>query len=198
MLSEEDVLEASGVTVADNVMFFDAQATRRRVESLPYVKTCSVSLTFPDTVVLKIVEREPVASLMVHSRSYAIDEDCVVLYEFASDEQPNTPYVTNVADLGVVEPGQHLEYPALTASLEVWRVFSETDIAEDLSVSEIAAWEQNDIRMYCDQIPFEIRWGRGNFENQARRLDLLWKAKGPHLECFDYLDLRFDQDLICK
>lgn len=197
-LDEARVLKSSGVTLADNVMFFDAESTRRRVEALPLVKRCSVSLTFPDTVVLRIEERDPIASLMLHSRSYAIDDECVVLWEFESDELPMEPYLTNVGDLSVVEVGERLDRPELTAALEVWRAFSGLEAAKSLRVSEIAAWEEDDIRMYIDEVPFEIRWGRGTFGKQARRFELLWRAKGPILECFEYLDLRFEENLICK
>lgn len=71
-------------------------------------------------------------------------------------------------------------------------------MAAQVNVSEISAARANEILMYCEELPFEIRWGRGDPVAQAERLDFLWNAKGGHLECAEYLDLRFDNDLVCR
>jgi len=52
--------------------------------------------------------------------------------------------------------------------------------------------------MYCDELQFEIRWGRDDVVQQARNLDVLWQQRGADLPCTSYLDLRFGQDLACK
>ncbi len=65
-------------------------------------------------------------------------------------------------------------------------------------VDELAVYDDNDIRMYCATLPFEIRWGRGDYDVQARRLDILWQELEGRLPCTEYLDLRFGRDLACK
>lgn len=198
VLDDHDIAQASGVTTADNTLFLDIEAVRQRVEALPYVKTCQVMRVFPNAVKIQVEEREAVAILEVHNQAYEIDADCVVLREQDPACPPAGPYITQVPDLGSVHPGQRLTQRPLREALEVWDAFSRISMAQDVTVSELAARHVNDIRMYCDELPFEIRWGRGDFPRQARRLEVLWTEKDKELACQQYLELRFGTDLACK
>ena len=197
-LEDARILEESGITRGDSIFFFDAEGVIEKIEAMPYVRACAVTLTFPDTVFIILEERIPFATLLVNSRAYEIDEECTVLREYGPTQMPKEPFFTNVLGIEFVALGERLQVPALLESVRAWKAFSETDMAGTVHVSEFAAYHPDDIRMYCDEFPYEIRWGRGDFRNQARRLDILWHEKGPHLKCREYLDLRFGRDLVCK
>ncbi len=196
-LDEHDVLEVSGITGAGNILFFDSEDVEARIEAMPYVRTCKVELKFPDTVMLIIEERVPLATLMVNSHSYEIDEDGVVLRLYDPAELPISPFFTEVAGLDVLDEGEVLEQPGLRSAMSLWRSFSASEAGEGLTVSELAVYGTDDIRMYCDELPYELRWGRGDFDRQVRRLDVLWEELDGVLGCSQYLDLRFGSDLVC-
>jgi len=197
-LDEDTVLLQSGIGRGNNVLYFDAETVREKVEALPLVKKCMVARIFPDTVVLTIEERIPIATIQVNSRSYEIDEDGVVLREYDADELPFAPFITNVRDLEFVAEGMMVESPALMTALEVWEVYAGTPMAMETTVAEIVAESEDAIRMYCNELPYEIRWKRGDVEGQAERLNVLWLSKDGKLGCREYLDLRFEDELICK
>lgn len=197
-LDERDVLAASGIGVQGNILFFDSEDVQARVEAMPYVKSCRVELKFPDTVALHIVEREPYATLMLNSLSYALDEDGVVLRAYAPTEMPMPPFFTEVAGLHFVEEGEVLEQENMRAAMALWRSIDASDLGDTLTVSELAVYAADDIRMYCDELPYEFRWAKGDFEGQVRRLEVLWSELHGELGCSEYLDLRFDADLVCK
>lgn len=196
-LNEHDVLKASGITAAGNILFFDSEDVQARIEAMPYVRTCRVELKFPDTVKLNIVEREPWATLMLNSRSYEIDDDGVVLRLYAPTEMPISPFFTEVGGLDFVEEGEVLEDPGLHSAMSLWRSFKASGVGGELTVSELAVYDTDNIRMYCDELPYELRWGRGNLDRQVRRLDVLWEELDGVLGCSQYLDLRFDMNLVC-
>jgi len=135
---------------------------------------------------------------MVGNRLFEVDDECNVLRELLPDGLHVGPFITNVGDLGYVEPGQKLEPPALAHALAVWRAFSTTAMAQEVTVSEISAGHEGRISMYCDELPCEIRWGRDNFEKQAAKLDVFWQSQDKHIRCKDYVDLRFGDDVACK
>lgn len=197
-LDEHDVLEASSITADGNILFFDSEAVKARVEAMPYVLRCGITRAFPHTVALHIVEREPVATLMIDSSSFAIDRDGVVLRAYAPEEMPIAPFITNVPGIEFVEPGETLHQPAVQSALALISAFSGSLLADDLTLSELAAYHPDDIRMYCDELTFELRWGRSDFARQVRRLEILWNELDGDLVCWEYLDLRFDADLACK
>ena len=191
-------MAASQITRADNLLFFDRVGACARVEAMPYVKECCLDRVFFDQVVLTVEERTPVVTLLESNRLFELDAEGVVLRQLPADAVNPGPLVTNVPGLGYVEPGQRLSEAAVKAALGVWGAFMGTSMAGDVTVSELAAFGKNEVLMYCDELPFEIRWGRGDFAERARRLDILWREKGGELPCTQYLDLRFDRDLACE
>jgi len=197
-LNEMAVLQESGITSDHNILFFDKEATRGRVEDMAYVKSCVVSLTFPDTINLEIEERTPYLTLLVNSRAYELDEECVVLREYGQSELPDGPYVSNVAGLDFVELGEELTQPALREVVAVWKAYASHTQRPGATVSELAAYSENDIRMYFEEMLYEVRWGRGDADKAARRLAILWKSTGMGVNIEEYVDLRFGADVVCK
>lgn len=198
LLSSEQIVQAAGVTNTDHIFFLSAGRIAERVLTLPYVKNCTVRRTFPDMVTIAISERTPVATLMVHNHPFEIDAEMKVLRELGPNEPHIGPLISQIPDLGDIDAGAQLQQVSLRTALDVWSAFSRTDMASEVTVSEIAAPGPNSIRMYCDELPFEIRWGRDDVPSQAKRLDILWKQKGMSLACVEYLDLRFGRDIACK
>lgn len=64
-LSEEWVRSSSGVRVGQPLVSVDPQAVRARLLSLPRIEDARVDVVWPDRVVLRVVERRPVAALRV-------------------------------------------------------------------------------------------------------------------------------------
>ncbi|GMW03435.1 MAG: hypothetical protein AMXMBFR84_45690 [Candidatus Hydrogenedentota bacterium] len=197
-VTPEKVVETAGITTADSLLLLDTQQIRERVEALPYVKTCSVSRIFPDMVVVNVQERIPIATVMAHGHPYEIDEECFVLRRLdIRDEYPG-PFITELPGLDNVEPGQQLNIAALRDALLVLSSFAYIGMSSEVSIAELAAPSENDIRMYTNELPYEIRWGRGDIVHEAERLDILWATKQGQLDCTEYLDLRFGMDLACR
>ena len=198
VLNEDQVLQQSGLLEQNNVLYLDADAVCRAVEELPYVRACSLRQVFPDTVILEISERVGILTLQLNSRSYLMDDDGVVLREYGAQEVPLTPFITNVGGLEFITIGEEIDQPALQAALTVWEQFSQLPMAEGLTVSEIAAFSTSELVMYCDELFYEIRWGSETVEKQAKRLGVLWNSENGQLNCNEYLDLRFEENLVCK
>ena len=198
ILTAQQIVAQSGITLDDNILLLDQDAIKARVEQMPYVRTCAVSVVFPDTVELVVEERVPAASLLVHSRAYEIDAEGVVLKEYAANELPRTPFITNVQNLEFVAVGDQLEQAALHEALQVWQAYETQRERHGVPVAELAAFATNDIRMYSPELPYELRWGRGDYPRQAQRLALFWDQVDKATVCNSYLDLRFGADLICR
>lgn len=197
VLSPEAIRAAAGITDNHNLLFFNAGAVEKRIEALSYVKSCSVRRAFPDTVIIDIEERAAVATLLVHGHAWEMDENGTVLRRLDPLAPHTGPLITCVPGLGAIEEGQRIESAPLRAAIDVWRAFSLQPVSQEILLSEIAALDENEIAMYADALPYEIRWGRADFDRQARLLDLLWRRKGGALPCEKYLDLRWDNDLAC-
>ena len=77
--ARKDLLAAVRLARGAPILAFDLRAARKRVEALPWVKTASVERMLPDTVLLNIEERRPLA-LWQHKGVFAlIDYDGEVI-----------------------------------------------------------------------------------------------------------------------
>jgi cell division protein FtsQ len=198
VLTPDEIIQASQLTTADRILFLNPHEIAERVEALPRIKRSTVTRVFPDFVLLSVIERTAVATLVVNNRTFEIDTSGVVLEEIISSEAYTGPLITLEPPLTTITPGERVNRELLFEALEVWTAYAQRNMAHEVTVSELAAYGDTDIRMYCEGMPFEIRWGRGDYDVQARRLDILWKELDGEPPCTEYLDLRFGRDLACK
>lgn len=197
-LSPGEIIAQAGVTSGDCIFLLRAEPIRQRVLALPHVKTCRVDRVFPDRVAIDIEERVAVATLLVNNRLYEIDRHCTVLRELAPEESHVGPFITVAKPLDYVEVGRRIDREQLARAVDVWRAFSRTTMADDVTVSEIAAEQGNKISMTCDELNCEIRWGRDNIDAQAWKLDVFWRSEKENLPFSKYIDLRFGNDVVCS
>jgi cell division septal protein FtsQ len=85
LLSQADVEQAAAV-IGANVFWVDHAAAEARLQSLPLVVRAEVTPVLPDSVNVRIVERQPAAFWVSGDRTYVVDKDGVVLRPLADDE----------------------------------------------------------------------------------------------------------------
>jgi cell division protein FtsQ len=70
-----DVVAAIGVREGAPLLGFDTAAARAELERLPWVKSAAVERRFPDAVMVRITERQPMALWQTHGRFAVIDTE---------------------------------------------------------------------------------------------------------------------------
>lgn len=78
--SSEEITEASGVRLGENLLFTRGSAVSDRLfDSLPYLESVRVTKKLPGTVVITVTERRPVACIFTGGSWWLIDPSCKVL-----------------------------------------------------------------------------------------------------------------------
>ncbi len=77
--SRRALIDALDVTLGAPLLAFDAEAARRRIEALGWVREAVVERRLPNTIFLRIVERQPLALWQRAGRLLVIDRDGVVI-----------------------------------------------------------------------------------------------------------------------
>ncbi|RUT25088.1 cell division protein FtsQ [Asaia sp. W19] len=70
---EEDLMKALGTSVGQPIFGFSVSAARDRIDTLPFVDHAMVSRHMPDTVIVSIVERSPIAVWQDHGHFILIN-----------------------------------------------------------------------------------------------------------------------------
>ena len=84
-VTREEVLSALGISTlglsenGPNIFRLSLENRRRQIESIPWVRSATVSRAYPHRLLLEIVERTPVAFVNVSGRVKLVDEDGVLL-----------------------------------------------------------------------------------------------------------------------
>lgn len=88
-----DLIAALDVTLGAPLLAFDGEAARRRVEALGWVREATVERRFPDTVFLRIVERQPLALWQRDGRLVVVDREGVVIDGAAPEHFARLPVI---------------------------------------------------------------------------------------------------------
>ncbi len=71
---QEDLLDAIRLARGAPILAFDLDAARRRVEALPWIRRATVERMLPDTILINVEERRPVA-IWQHGGQFALIDD---------------------------------------------------------------------------------------------------------------------------
>lgn len=134
-LTPARVLRIGGLEPGQNVVTMDTEAAERRLEADPWIASASVTTELPDTVVVRIDERAPVAAVRTLEGWDVVAVDGVVLD--SASRAPRLPTITSVV------PGQDLA--ALGA-----RALGVMDISLRATVTSLTVGADDVVRLVMD------------------------------------------------
>ncbi|GBR07328.1 cell division protein FtsQ [Asaia siamensis NRIC 0323] len=73
LTTEADLAKALGTSVGQPIFGFSVSAARDRIDALPFIDHATVARHMPDTVIVKIVERSPIAVWQDHGQFILIN-----------------------------------------------------------------------------------------------------------------------------
>jgi len=100
-LTRAQVVRLAALSSSTNVLWFDAGAVERRLESDPWVATATVSRRLPGTIRISVVERAPVAMIRTEVAFTLLAADGVALGTVAAD--PMLPEIVVTTGLSLPE-----------------------------------------------------------------------------------------------
>lgn len=105
--TREILVKALNVARGAPILAFDIADAKRRIEALPWVRASTIERMLPDTILISIVEREPLALWQLDSKLHLIDAEGEVILNDGLE---------NYSDLlMVVGNGAEIEASALIA-----------------------------------------------------------------------------------
>lgn len=79
--TRDDLMDAVGLRRGSPMLTFDVNAARERVENLPWVREAAVERLLPDTILLRVVERQPLALWQNQGKFFLIDDSGKVIVD---------------------------------------------------------------------------------------------------------------------
>src|SRR5690606_4204864 len=101
-LTRDDVLMYAGIDLGMNVLQMDVQEIREKLAELPVIADVSVARRLPSSLVVRVVERIPVAYIVDDSGFWKVDSEGTVLY-FVDALTKSLPLLTSSKPFDVEE-----------------------------------------------------------------------------------------------
>src|SRR5207302_529088 len=128
LLSQAEIADAARVSGV-NIFWVDRSDVAKRLAALPLVQHVEISATLPDTIDLRIVERQPAAFWTSGDQSYLVDREGVILKVVDAETaqaracagQPCDPRLAPLPNVAQVDgqslaPGDRVDVSALATS----------------------------------------------------------------------------------
>lgn len=97
--TQEDIIQASGVSVGDDLLFLDKYRIQRQIRSqLPYIESVYPQRILPDRVVITVVECVPAAALW-HQDTWWLINSSGKLLESVSQPPSDCPVIDGITPL---------------------------------------------------------------------------------------------------
>jgi cell division septal protein FtsQ len=186
-VTETQVLAQADVQDKANVFSVDLAGIRERVEKLQWVRHAIVQRVLPDTITIRIVEREPVGLARLGGQIFQFDTDAAVL-DFDPSSGVNRPILDGL------RPKDH------AGNLRRVDIYSRVvkDLQGENELSEVHINELNEVSVVPSTEPLLVNLGVGDFRKRwFWYLEL--RSKKPELfPDAVQVDLRFRDQAIVK
>ena len=117
-LKDNAIREYAGLKAGDNIFSVSLEEIHQNLESAPLIKDVKVRRSLPDTLIIEVNERSPIARLGLNARGYHLSSDVDGYVLGPSARTPFLPAITGVMRSGL-RPGNLIEDPGFHDALEL-------------------------------------------------------------------------------
>lgn len=174
--SDEEIIEASGIGMGDNLFFLNRLSAMSRINSrLAYVETAEISRVLPGTIKITVTESTAIAYLANEDGLWAIDKSCKVLSNVSQGDYSSLiqvsglkPISPNIGD--AVEAGE-AEAPKVKYLQDILTAISALGLQGDITDIDMSNVSNPQFR-YLDRFTVKL----GAHENIDYKFQLMIAA----------------------
>jgi cell division protein FtsQ len=195
-VTEGDILAASDIEIGDSLFDLELSMIGRKIEEHPWIAKAEVERSFPDQVVIRVVEREARAVIDL-DYLYYVDKGGVVFKMLESGDQLNYPVITGIDRQYLLDnPDQTQD--SLNLALQLMGELDKRSSFNLDDVSEIHYDQQEGLILYTRIGGVPIRMGKQDFYDKLNRLETIYNDLEPRLLALKYIDLNVTDRVIVK
>jgi len=182
-----------------NIFTLNINRLRSHCEALADVKTAVIERSFPNTILVDIIERIPIGQISYGANIYGIDEDGVII---KLNESRGLPEIIGLKINNVYSGENIASNPEVSELIKkiitIIKTYNMGRLAEFGSLKNINVKKSKNLILdfICQDNEIKIKIGKTDFEEKLAILeDLLSRLEQNQREKLLYIDLRFGADL---
>ncbi|MBI1807190.1 MAG: FtsQ-type POTRA domain-containing protein [Ignavibacteria bacterium] len=199
ILTASQIYALANVQLKSSMQGIDLFDVRQHILGQAFVKSVSVNREFPDHLRIRIIEREPIATIN-DGQLWYIDAERVLLPYVQSSMKLDVPVISGIDGVQKMQIGQTISNAELSQAIVLLQTAQAIDTTIYHFISEINMNGGKDIILYSSDDGVPIIVGRGNVEKKLVTLQSFWNnfGKSQSTEKLRYVDLRFDDQVVVK
>jgi len=195
-VTEGDILDASDIKVGDSLFDLELHMIGRKIEEHPWIARADVERSFPDQVVIRVVEREARAIIDL-GYLYYVDNAGEVFKMLDADDQLDYPVITGIDRQYLLDNPDQTQ-GCLDLALQLMNELDSRDLFNLDDVSEIHYDQQEGIILHTRIGGVPVRMGTFGFSVKLNRLEKIYSDLEPRLMALEYIDLNVSDRVIVK
>jgi cell division protein FtsQ len=169
-LSPDAIAKAGGVGVGMNVFTIDVEQVKRALEKEPYVAEATVARKLPNTIAIKVVERQPAALVGLGSDLYVATHEGDVFKQLGPEDPSDLPVVTGIRPEMAVDDRQGLAI-LVRRALDVVDEAEKCGLAKRYPVQEIHIERDGTVEAIVGREGISIHLGNPPFKGKLEQAE---------------------------
>lgn len=198
--SDAEIKKSVEMFLDRGIVRLKTDEVKRKLQQIPFIEDCSVEKDYEGKkIIIHVQELVPYATLFVDDRMFLISHTGKILKRIANIKEAVEPLITGVSRQNVLEPGSYINDEGLWSALEFWYEYNQVPKYKNVRISEIVIDSNENLKVFFDEVPCETRWKRENLRRQIQNFSIaLNKVDITRVQCNEYIDMRFNDDIIYK
>lgn len=194
--SEKNILSMTQLDRQPNVLSINLTKLKSEVEAHPWIGRAEIRRIFPDRVSIRIIERQPVAIILL-DRLYYIDGQGVIFARVPKGHQIDHPVLTGLdRDDFKAQPDEAWGF--VSKALGLVRLMKGGEILSQRDISEIHIDKAFGISLYTNEGAIEIKLGLDHYGAKWKRLERVWRHLRKRPLKPAYIDCNYEKRVIVK
>jgi cell division protein FtsQ len=190
-LSKGDVLALVDGLRGQNILHVRLEDYRRRVLASPWVAEATISRSLPATVVVRVIERRPMAIGRVGEELFLVDEHGDEIDEYGPRYADFDLPIVDGLVRGATQEGDANERRVQLASRLLREVRTRPELARRISQVDVS--DPHDAVVIIDEDTARVRLGDERFLERLQSYVDLAPTLHAQVQAIDYVDLRFGE-----
>ena len=195
-VTEGEILDASDIEIGDSLFDLELHMIGRKIEENPWIARAEVERSFPDQVVIRVVEREARAIIDL-GYLYYVDKAGEVFKMLDASDQLDYPVITGIDRQYLLDNPDQTQ-GCLNMALQLMDELNSRTLFNLDDVSEIHYDQQEGLILHTRVGGVPVRMGKLGFDVKLNRLEKVYSDLEPRLTALKYIDLNVTDRVIVK
>lgn len=198
--SDMEVKKVANIFLDRGIVKLKEDEVKKELLKIPFIENCSLEKDYEGKrIIIHIQELVPYATVFINDQMFLISHTGKILKKLQSMKEVVGPLITGLSLSSDMEPGSYIDDEKLWCALEFWYEYNQVPKNRNIQISEIVIDSTENLKVFFDEIPCETRWKRENLKRQIQNFSIaLNKVDITRVQCSEYIDMRFNDDIIYK